>query len=123
MKKLGFLITLVAVITGVASSLYMAFTDIGFAIGELQNEPLGNIGGAVIIIELITIAVILIILFVTMLLYRKIILVPILFVLTFGWLYKELSAAGNNVQYFALAIVVGSILYILGSLFKKKKRP
>lgn len=122
MKKLGFRITVLALITGIITTLVMTFSDIGFALGELENEPLAPIGGAVIIIELITIAVILIVLFILMLLYRKIILVPLAFIIAFGWLGLELQAAGNFVQYFAFAICLGSILYFLGALFSNDKK-
>lgn len=118
MRKLGYRITVLALISGIITTLYMAFTDIGFAIGQLQNEPLGNIGGAVIIIELITIAVILVVLAILMALYKKGFLIPLVFVLAFGWLFLQLRAAENFVQYFALAIVCGSALSFVGSFFK-----
>ena len=121
MKKLGFVITILALISGIVTTLLMTFSDIGFAIGELQNEPLGNIGGAVIIIEIITIIVILVILAILMAFYRKGFFVPLLFILGFGWLALQLRAADNFVQYFAFAIVLGSILSFLGSFFKTSK--
>lgn len=121
MKKLGFRITLLALITGIITTLVMTFSDIGFAIGELENEPLAPIGGAVIIIELITIAVILIVLFVLMLLYRKGFIVPLLFIIGFGWLGLQLYEVDNFVYYFAFAIVVGSTISFLGSFTDSKK--
>ena len=122
MKKLGFLITVLSLISGIATTLYMTFSDIGFALGELEGEPLAPIGGAVIIIELITIAVILVVLFVLMLLYKRGFFVPLLFIIGFGWLGLQLREADNFVQYFAFAIVVGSILSFLGSFFGKRPK-
>ncbi len=122
MKKLGFTITILALLSGIITTLVMTFTDIGFAIGRLRNEPLGNIGGAVIIIEIITIVVILIILTILMALYNKGFFVPLLFIIGFGWLGLQLRAADNFVQYFAFAIVIGSVFSFLGSFFKSGKR-
>ncbi len=122
MKKLGFLITSLALITGIITTLVMTFSDIGFAIGELEGEPLAPIGGVVIIVELITIAVILVVLFVLMLLYKKVFLIPLLFMLAFGWLGLQLQAADNIVQYFAFAIAFGSALSFLGSFSGKKEK-
>jgi len=121
MRKLGFRITVLALITGIITTLVIAFSDIGFALGELEGEPLAPIGGAVIIIQLITIAVILGVLFILMILYTKGFIVPLIFIFAFGWLALQLREADNFVQYFAFAIVLGSSLSFLGSFFKRKK--
>jgi hypothetical protein len=120
MKKLGYAITVLSLITGIIATLLVTFTDIGEAIELIQGEPLGPIGGAVIIIELITIALILGILFVLMLFYKKGFFVPLLFVIGFGWLGLQLQETGNFVQYFAFAVAFGSLLSFLGSFFGKK---
>ncbi len=122
MKKLGFRITSLALVSGIITTLIMTFSDIGFAVGELQGQPLAPIGGAVIIIELITIAIILAVLFVLMLLYKRGFLIPLLFLLAFGWLGLQLRAADNFVQYFAFAIALGSLLSFVGSFAEKNKK-
>jgi len=122
MRKLGFRITILALITGIITTLVMTFSDIGFALGELEGEPLAPIGGVVIFVELVTIAIILAVLFVLMLLYKKGFFVPLLFIIAFGWLGLQLQKADNLVQYFAFAIVFGSLLSFFGSIFKKGKK-
>lgn len=120
MRKLGYLITVLALITGIITTLVMTFTDIGNAIGLLEGEPLAPIGGVVIIVEIITIAVILFVLFILMIFYKKGFFVPLLFLVGFGWLGLQLRNADIFVQYFAFAIAFGSLLSFLGSFTKKK---
>lgn len=122
MKKLGFLITLLSLISGVITVLYKTFADIGIATELLEGEPLAPIGGAVIIVVLLLIVVSLIVLLVLMLFYRKGFFVPLLFIIGFGWLGLQLSAAGYMEQYFAFGIVAGSALSFLGSFFGKKPK-
>jgi len=118
LRKVGFYITLVTLVGGALSVLFMLILGVGLGNGD-------NVFGAIVGIMLAIIAVACLIgvgiIVILMIFYQKSIAIPILFLLVFGIASIILVSKDTPVLYVTLGLAIGPFVTIVGYFFKQKQ--